>query len=533
MSPSYLESYEDNIKIDKDKCIFCGKCADRCILDNIRMRLSPCREACPMGVNVQGYVQLIARGEYDKAREVVREKLPFPRIMCMVCDHPCETSCEKGRSSDAPVAVRVLKRFLFEAAGDADLPAPAPATNKRIAVIGAGPAGLVAAYDLALKGHAVTVFEAGPKPGGMLVGGIPAFRLPDAVVEQELAILPRLGVSFQYGVRVDGAKMREIAGSYDAVVLATGLWKNKALRVDGEELANVHPGLDFLAASRAGKGPDLSGAVLVAGGGNMAMDAALTALRQGADKVIVLTLEGEDELPAFADEVRQAKDEGVIFRHSCGIERIEGKNGAITGVALSRCVAVFDENGNFAPSFDSALDSIAADALIIAIGLERDQSVLQGSHLSMRDVSQADPLTLQLGESNVFAAGDFAGSAGSVIKAMAAGRAAAESASRHVLGEHLSFERAYPGPVITGFPIDHSKGTADKRGKPSVRPMKGKGDYAVLEQVMTEEQARAEAARCHSCGGPCGHHRTCWFCLPCEVSCPQEALWVDIPYLIR
>ncbi len=534
MSPSYLESLEDNIKIDKDKCIFCGRCADRCILDNIRLKTAPCRRACPMDVNVQGYVQSIARGDYDLARSIVREKLPFPEIICMVCDHPCENDCERGKNGSYPIAIRSLKRFLFDGAEAAAVPEKAPATGKSVAIAGAGPAGLVAAHDLALAGHKVVVYEAGSRAGGMLLSGIPAFRLPDAVVEKELAVLPALGVEFKFNAHIGkDISLKEIMERHDAVVLACGLGKGKKLNVDGEDLAGVHDGLEFLASSRRGRGPELSGTVLVCGGGNMAVDAAMTALRQGAEKVVMLTLETSGELPAFEAEVRQAMKEGIQFRHSCGIERIEGVGGRVAGVELSRCTSLFDENGNFAPRFDSSRDKLAADSLIVAIGLERDQEVLNGSTLTMRDIYEADPLTLQCGQSKVFAAGDYKGGAGSVVRAMAAGREAAKSAARYSLGEHLRFERGHAGPTIADFTIDHSRGQNDPRQEPANRAMKGKGDYAVLEEAFSEKQAGEEAGRCHSCGSPCGHNRTCWFCLPCEVECPQKALWVDIPYLLR
>ena len=534
MSPSYLESLEDNIKIDKDKCIFCGRCADRCILDNIRMKLAPCRQACPMGVNVQGYVQLIARGEFDQARELVREKLPFPEIVCLVCDHPCESSCERGKTSGQPVSIRALKRFLFDASARTEALEKAPTTGKRVAVIGAGPAGLVAAHDLAVKGHEVVVYEAGARPGGMLAGGIPAFRLPAAVVVKELEVLAQLGVALRCNCVVGAdVTLAQLMNEHDAVILSAGLWKSKKLGLDGEDMPGIHAGLPFLCASKAGKGPKLSGTVLVSGGGNMAVGAAMTALRQGAENVIMLALEGEGQLPAFAAELRQAAAEGVLFRHSCGIERLERRDGRFSGAVLSRCVAVFDENGRFAPRFETSGESIRADALIVAIGQDRDASILEGCGIGLDAVSMADPLTLQCGDSKVFVAGDYKGGAGSVVKAMASGREAAESASRHVSGEHLRFERGYAGPVLTDFPIDHQRGEDAPRREPLTDTLKTAGNDTVLEKPYTREEAIGEAKRCHSCGGPCGHNRTCWFCLPCEVECPQKALWVDIPYLLR
>lgn len=533
MCPSYLENYEDNLKIDKEQCIFCGRCADRCILDNIRMQLAPCRGACPMGVNVQGYVQLIKRGQFEEARNIVREKLPFPEVMCMACHHPCEQHCQRGKDSD-PVAIRSLKRFLFDGGYKAPLPAKAASTGKRMAVVGAGPAGLVAAHDLACAGHDVTVYEARERAGGMLWGGIPAYRLPQEVLDRELAVLPELGVHFVYGSRVGkDVRLQSLMTEHDAVLLTTGLWQSRKLNVPGEDMEGVYAGLPFLEACRQGRGPTLAGTVLVCGGGNMAIDAAMTALRQGAAKVVVLTLEAEGQLPAFAEEVRQARLEGVEFHHNVGIASVGGLNGCMDGVVLHACIAMFDAEGRFAPRFERPVDHMAATALIVAIGACGDATILHGSGLTADDIQNADPLTLQCGTSNVFAAGDCQSGAGSIIKAMAAGREAAISAHRLAHGEHLRFERAYAGPVVTDFPIDTSNANATARQIPRQHSLCGQGDYAVLEHPFTEAQAKAEAQRCLSCGGPCGKHRTCWFCLPCEVACPQKALWVDIPYLLR
>lgn len=533
MSPSYLESYEDNLKVDKEKCVFCGRCADRCILDNIRLKLAPCRQACPMGVNVQGYVQCIRRGQYDHAREIVREKLPFPEIICMVCHHPCESRCEKGKNGE-PVSIRALKRFLFAGAASASLPAKAPNTGKRVAVVGAGPAGLVAAYDLALMGHAVTVHEACSEPGGMLAAGIPAYRLPREVLEKELAVLPALGVKMICDSRVGwDMPLRALMDTHDAVILATGLWRSKRLGLVGEELAGVHAGLSFLQTCRQGRGAELSGRVLVCGGGNMAIDAAMTALRQGAEEVLVLTLEEEDRLPAFAGEVERARREGVRFRHGVGVAAIESAEGRFVGVTVRACASIFDAQGRFAPRYEGELESIPADALIVAIGLADEAALLEDSGLTPADVRGADPLTLQCDSSKVFAAGDCQSGPASVIHAMAMGREAAVSADRLARGEHLRFERGYAGPVLTDFDVDRAKECMASRQQPVVHLPIGKGDYILLEDSFSESQAKSEAERCLSCGGPCGKNRTCWFCLPCEVDCPQKALWIDIPYLLR
>ncbi len=533
MSPSYLESYEDNIKIDKDECIFCGRCADRCILDNIRLNLAPCRQACPMGVNVQGYVQLIKRGQYAEAREVVRDKLPFPEVMCTVCNHPCEQQCEKGKS-DESISIRALKHFIFSEKHEVPMPEVAKSTGKNIAIIGGGPAGLVAAYDLAVSGHNVVVYESKSSVGGMLAYGIPAYRLPKEVLERDIAILPKLGVQFKCNTAIGTTvTLQQLMDDNDAVLLTNGLWKSKSLGVPGEDLEGVYKGLEFLSQCREGTAPKLSGNVFVCGGGNMAVDAAMSAIRQGAKSVTMLALEKEGELPAFPEELRQAQRDGILIMPSNGVKGFEGTNGKLTHINTQICKAVFDENGIFNPCYGGEITSVEADAVIIAIGADRDSEILSNSPFTLDDIYQIDALTLQCKDSKVFVAGDYLKGPGSVIGAMALGREAAISADRFVKNEHLRFERSYPGPFLTEFDIDHTDESTAKRQEAQIFTCRGVGDYEPLEGVLTEKQAQDEASRCLSCGGPCGKNRTCWFCLPCEVECPKKALWVEIPYLLR
>ena len=532
----YLEHLSDNIRVDKDTCVFCGKCVDTCVLDNLRMKLSPCRAACPMGVNVQGYVQLVLRGEDDKARAMIREKLPFPEVMCMVCHHPCEQACEHAGNGGQPVNIRGIKRYLFDSAAGHDAPRPEPAASsgKKVAVVGAGPAGLVAAYDLALRGHAVTVYEASSAAGGELRRGIPAFRLPADVLERELAVLPLMGVSFRFNTRVgERLALDELRRDFDAVILATGLALDKKLGIAGEELPQVTDGGAFLAAVRTGAAPVTRGKVVVIGGGNVAVDAAMTALRQGASSVRIVSLEQPEELPAFAAEISQARREGIAFECGWGPVRFLAEKGRLTGIELRRCTAVFDEDHRFAPRFDDKnRQMLEADAVLVAIGQSRDGGLLAGSSLTLDDVAAADPLTLQCAPS-CFVAGDLLTGPSSVIAAMAGGREAAESAHRLLSGQPLAFGRAYEGPNERDFPVDTSRGKRLPRADGSMHVCTGAGDYTVIESCLSEAQARSEASRCYSCGGPFGKYRTCWFCLPCEVECPEQAIYVEIPYLLR
>jgi NADPH-dependent glutamate synthase beta subunit-like oxidoreductase len=525
-----LQSLSDNITIDHNKCIYCGLCVERCILDNLRMKLAPCRQACPLGVNAQGYVKLIARGEEDKAREQVLKDLPFPGILGRVCDNPCEDSCHRKSVTGEAVAIRALKRYLFPGTESLPIPEKAEPTGRSVGVVGSGPAGMTAAFDLAVKGHGVVVFEAAEKPGGMLDRVIPEFRLPRDTVVGEIGVLESLGVEFRCGVEVgENPSFADLEAGFDAVVLAAGLGGSKEVGIEGEALPGVNQAMPVLESVRHGKGPAFHGHVVVIGGGNAAVDSAQTALRLGAELVTVVSLESRSELPAFENEILQAASEGVVFDCAWGPVRIIGKSGRVSGIELRRCVSVFDESGCFNPCFDDRQSRVLpCDHVITAIGQAGD--MLDMLPVELRS---ADPVTLQTAREKVFLAGDCFSGPSSVVRAMASGRRAAESVDRLLNGDSLSYNREYKGPVVTDFDIDISRAADRPRVCPSVHRLEGSGDFKELEGTLTLDEARAEAERCYSCGTPFGMYRNCWFCLPCEVSCPEEALWVEIPYLLR
>ncbi|MCF8031945.1 MAG: FAD-dependent oxidoreductase [Desulfarculaceae bacterium] len=526
MRINLLEALSDNIKINKDKCTACGVCVDTCILDNLRLKLAPCRRACPLGVNCQGYVQLVLRGEDQAALEMARRELPFPGILGRLCSAQCEDACERRAETGSAVAIRALKRYVAEAGGRAALPDKAPASGKSVAVVGSGPAGMMAAWNLLLKGHAVTVFDAAPEPGGMLRWAVPVFRLPEQVLADEWGQLLDLGAVFK-GDQALGRELslEKLSAEHDAVIVAVGCPRPKRLNLEGEDAGGVHHALELLRQVRSGEAPTLSGKVVVVGGGEVALDASQSALRLGAAQVTMVSLEDRMGMLASPEALGLAQAEGVVLDPSWGPSRIMVEDGKVSGLELMRCLAVLDSQGNFAPSFDDCqLKTVQADAVIVAIGQEREPGL---------PCKPADPATLQGDLPNLFLAGDALGGPGTIVQAMASGRQAAESAHRLVTGQHLTFGRAYPGPVETEFEIDPSRGSDAPRAEPPVHRLNGPGDFAELEQPLSPEQARAEAGRCYSCGAPFGKYRTCWFCLPCEVECPQEALWVDIPYLLR
>jgi NADPH-dependent glutamate synthase beta subunit-like oxidoreductase len=537
---SLLQALSNNILIDKDKCTFCGICVDTCILDNLRLKLAPCRQACPLKVNIQGYVQQILRGEDDKAREILRDKMIFPEILGRVCAHPCESNCHHFKTDGEAVSIRSLKRYLTENQDPLEIPIPEVKVDSgcKVAVIGSGPAGLQAAYDLRISGHHVTVYESQSEPGGMMRWAIPEFRLPLAVVEREIELIEKIGVDFKCNTTIGkDVSITQLKSDYNAIIIASGCGNSAKLDIEGQDAQGVYYGLPLLSAVRNDKAPEVTGKTVIIGGGDVAIDAAQTALRLGAESVTILSLENEEELPASPEAIESAVKEGIKFEHSWGPVRILTQDGSVSGLQLQRCVAVFDAQNRFNPVFDKCeLNDITAETVIICIGQSRDNTCLndfEKSEIVNENKIIADPLTLQTADETVFVAGDFYSGPSSVVSSMASGREAAESVNRLLDGEHLQYGRSYPGPFEMEFDIDTSRGSDKKRASLQLRKYKGKGDFDEIEKGMSQEAACDEASRCYSCGGPFGKFKTCWFCLPCEVECPNDALKVEIPYLLR
>jgi NADPH-dependent glutamate synthase beta subunit-like oxidoreductase len=528
-----------NIFIHRDKCYVCGICIERCILDNLRMYLAPCRAACPIHMNCQGYVRMIAQGKEEEAAKEARKDLPFAGIIGRVCTRPCEDQCERKKVDPGAVHIRALKRYLADTRPDI-LHEPAPVlkeSGKKVAVIGSGPAGLMAAHELAAKGHAVTVFDGAPEPGGMLRWGIPAFRLPTAEINQAVGMLEKMGIRFQtgrsLGKELDVEKMEL---EWDALLLAYGSGSALALNIPGEDLPGVCQGLDLLRKVREGKNPEIGKSAIVIGGGNTAVDAALTCRKLGAEEVQIICLEERSRMPAFAAEVEEAVEEGVKIQNDWGPRKILQHGQGSLRLEISRCLRVFDEEGRFSPRLDDFCGlSPSAESIIVAIGQQTNLSPLPPEiQASLRSNPMADPLTLQTRRGKIFAAGDLVSGPRSVIEAMAQGREAAISIDRFLQGEGLRWGRAYwDGTCITDFPIDRSGAVVRARATLPRLPVQSRDALNEIEKTLETKEAREEAERCLNCGRPGEVNQTCWYCLPCEIECPVDALEVRLPYLVR
>ncbi|MGD0250237.1 MAG: FAD-dependent oxidoreductase [Thermoplasmata archaeon] len=377
--------------------------AQRCL----QCALPYCVEACPITQDCRGYISLIATDQFDPAARLILRENPLASTLCKVCYRYCEDACiMNGRG--VPIAIRHLKQAALEF-GESDFEyVPSAPLKERVGIIGAGPAGLMAAWRLRLRGYKVTVFEANTEPGGILRWGIPSYRLPKEVLQRDLDGITAAGIQIETGHPVTSVRAL-IESGFDAVFLATGGRGGRKLLVPGEELSGVYDSIDFLHQVNEVYPPGIAGRnVLVIGGGNVAIDSARSALRLGARSVQVFCLESRAEMPARARETQAAEDEGVVIATSWGVARILGDHGRVSGAELVRCTSVFDPEHHFRPVFDPTVrQTVPAHAIITAIGLEPNTASF-ASELALRrnGTIQVDPKTLATSILGVFAGGD-------------------------------------------------------------------------------------------------------------------------------
>ncbi|SHE74714.1 FAD-dependent oxidoreductase [Desulforamulus putei] len=490
--------------------------------------VAPCRAACPAGINVQGYVQLIKSGKYIDAWKMIYQEMPFPAICGRICAHPCQTACNRGKV-DEPIQIATLKRFAADHAYQKDineLPLPQKETERdeKVAVIGSGPAGLSCAYFLALKGYKVTIFEALPVTGGMMRVGIPEYRLPKKWVDLEIDLIKRLGVE----IKVNTALGKDITidglfkDGYRAIFLGVGAQKGFNLRVPGSDLDGVITAVEMLRKVGLGEKVSVGKKVAIIGGGNVAMDAARVSRRLGAE-VHVFSLESEGKLPASSEEIHEALEEGIIFHYAQSVQEIKASKGKVSGLVTANVLSVFDEQGRFAPRCGDVITQWDGfDGVVVAIGQTPDLSFVGDKPLTNQQGNRiaADPDTLATNVPGIFAGGDAFTGPALLIDAVGAGKRAAESIHRYIQGEDLKTGRQFkvPQEKIAPIPRQVESYTKQPRVMQAYAPAERRSTNT--EEVclgFTPEQAQEEAARCLNCA-------ICSECLQCVDACLPKAI---------
>ena len=486
-----------------------------------------CMYTCPINTNVPGYNKFIADGRFKDAYLLIRSTNPLPSTCGRVCYAPCEKACDRN-NIDTSVAIRDLKRFADEQVDDDDLEIPEiEPTGKKVGIIGAGPAGLAAAHDLALLGHSVTVFESLPQAGGMLRYGIPEYRLPKEVLDKEIRYIQRLGVEIKTGVAVGkDISLSDIKKDYGSLFIAVGTHGVRKLGIEGEDLPGVMEGVVFLRNVNLGEKIEAYNKVVVVGGGNVAIDCARTALRSGAKEVQLFCLESRDEMPASEQEIEEAIDEGIIINPSWGPKKINQSQGKITGVEFIRCTSVFDNEGRFNPTYDEGTKhSVDANGVITAIGQIPETGFTDkiGLDLAKNGTIKISASTGATNVEGVFAGGDAVTGPAYVIDAIAAGKKAAVSMNSYLMGEPLDAEiEEKKKEELTEEEILGLRNRFEQKERSSMPVLPVEERVTGFKEValgLGVDEARAEAGRCLA-----GRIEGCIECGECERRCGVDAV---------
>ena len=473
----------------------------------------PCGLNCPAHTDVQGYVKAIALGDDTGAVKIIKEKIPLPASIGRVCPHPCEDKCRRALV-EQPLSIAYLKAF----AADNDMksenpfkPEVAAATGKKVAIVGGGPAGLSAAYQLAVKGHTVTVMDMMPEMGGMLRYGIPEYRLPKAVLVAEVASIAALGVEMKNNVKVgEDVTLESLRAEYDAVLVAVGAWKSTGIGCEGDKLEGVLGGIDMLREVNLGGRPNLGKNVAVVGGGNVAMDACRTAVRLGAENVYVIYRRTRAEAPAEDLEIEEALEEGVDFKWLTNPAEIIGENGKVVKIKLQVMeLGEPDASGRRSPvAVEGKFEILEIDSFISAIGQKVQPKGFEALELNKKGIIAADEVTFRTNLPDVFAVGDATNrGAGIAIAAIGEANKAAAVVDSYLQGNEVPYRKPYFSERVVCpemFVEYEKKQRAQMPHKAADVRIK---DFNEMNLGFSEEQARNEASRCLECG--CHDYYSC------------------------
>lgn len=571
-------------KINPDQCTACGQCVENCPVNALKLGqklcssapvvtditsvstprdeewtedkwnpdyrtnrenvvdsgTSPCKTHCPAHIGVQGYIKLASMGKYQEALELIKKENPLPAVCGRICNRSCEQACTRGEL-DSPVAIDDIKKFIAEQELDPQkrvIPSKRrDYSDKKVAVIGSGPAGLSCAYYLALDGYTITVFEKEKRLGGMLTLGIPEFRLEKDVVDAEIEIIREMGVDFRTGVEVGKditiSQLRE--EGYDAFYVAIGGQGGRKAGIEGEDCDGVMTGIEFLRGINTGECPVLKGKTVVIGGGNVAVDVARSAVRCHSDETSMYCLESRRAMPASEEEIADAMEEGIQIHNGWGPKRILAENGRVKAVEFKRCISVFDGNHHFAPVYDETdCITIEADHVMITIGQTIEGGNLfqgLGVESNPNGTIKADPTTYQSGEPDIFVGGDCYTGPKFAIDAIAAGKQAAISIHRFVhpgqslvIGRDRRIYKELDKRAVIVEDYDHTP-----RQKPTSAGFRP-DSFLDSRGTLLEEQVQKETSRCLGCGVTKVDEYMCVGCGQCTTKCRFDAIHLERKY---